>query len=225
MCTTIYTTIHVGVSVVCVGGTQKRRYRPHTTLAKKQSFSSFSSSFLSQRFFSLRLFYGESLCPVWSLKLEIAAFFSKNITQGTITMKKDRSKRKKHKKTKEAIARAKAWAENRKNRSQVPIAAMVQNTDSAPQLVQEKSTENLSVTDIERQLMLTEEAMLTLQVAASNAYIREVEEKIRKSDLVLEQMRKEYDERLKRIENNLIQDAIKAKVIEALMTVIDDDDN
>lgn len=140
-------------------------------------------------------------------------------------MKKDRSKRKKHKKTKEAIARAKAWAENRKNRSQVPIAAMVQNTDSAPQLVQEKSTENLSVTDIERQLMLTEEAMLTLQVAASNAYIREVEEKIRKSDLVLEQMRKEYDERLKRIENNLIQDAIKAKVIEALMTVIDDDDN
>ena len=140
-------------------------------------------------------------------------------------MKKDRSKRKKHKKTKEAIARAKAWAENRKNRSQVPIAAMVKNTDSAPQLVQEKSTENLSVTDIERQLMLTEEAMLTLQVAASNAYIREVEEKIRKSDLVLEQMRKEYDERLKRIENNLIQDAIKAKVIEALMTVIDDDDN
>ena len=140
-------------------------------------------------------------------------------------MKKDRSKRKKHKKTKEAIARAKAWAENRKNRSQVPIAAMVQNTDSAPQLVQEKSTENVSVSDIERQFMLTEEAMLTLQVAASNAYIREVEEKIRKSDLVLEQMRKEYDERLKRIENNLIQDAIKAKVIEALMTVIDDDDN
>jgi len=139
--------------------------------------------------------------------------------------KKDRLKRKKNKKTREAIARAKAWAENRKNQSQVPIAAMVQNTDSAPQLVQEKSTKNFSVTDSERQLMLMEEAILTLKKAASDARIRELEEKVLKSNLVLEQMRKEYDERMKRLENNLIQVEIRKKVIEALMTVVDEDDN
>jgi len=195
---------------VCGGNTKKKVQTSHYTRQKTVIFLLFS-------FFS-------SLSTIFFSK-----YFSKHIiTTKThyITMKKkDRSKRKKNKKTREAIERAKAWAENRKNRSQVPIAAMVQNQHSEPQLVQEKTTENFSVTDSERQLMLMEEAILTLKKAASDARIRELEEKVLKSNLVLEQMRKEYDERMKRLENNLIQVEIRKKVIEALMTVVDEDDN